>query len=165
MDVQAHRKLRLRELMDHYCGGTIATLAARIERGDSYVSRMFYPMDKPGSKPIADKMSMVIEQAFGLERAWLDQPLGYGLPSSARPVGDPLVARSVGTQDVTALPTSIGRVVWPFKRVSYQRILELKRRLDTTSAQAAIDDIDKQLEIVTQKWEQEFAPAKRPAAR
>ena len=164
MDVQAHRKQRLRELMHHYCDGTIAVLAAKIERGDSYVSRMFYPMDKPGAKPIADKMSMVIEKAFDLERAWLDQPLGHGIATPARAYGEPLVARYVGGPESNAAPANIAHVIWPFKRVSYQRILELKRRLGAKAAHEALNDIDRQLEIVTMKWEQEIAHLKRPAA-
>lgn len=82
MDVQTHRKQRLRELIDSRCDGVIARCADKVMRSESYIARMLYPMDKPGAKPIADKLMLAIEQAFDLERAWLDKPLGYGLPSS-----------------------------------------------------------------------------------
>lgn len=77
MDVQAHRKLRLRELINDQCEGVIARFADKVMRSESYIARMLYPMDKPGAKPIADKLMLAIEHAFGLERAWLDKPLGY----------------------------------------------------------------------------------------
>lgn len=80
MDVQVHRKQRLRELIEHSCGNVIAAFAEKIARNESYVSRMLYPAEKAGAKPIADKMMRVIEQAFGLSRAWLDLPLGAELP-------------------------------------------------------------------------------------
>lgn len=85
MDVQLHRKQRLRELIEHNCGNVIAVFAERIERNDSYVSRMLYPPEKAGAKPIADKMMRVIEAAFGLSRAWLDLPLGAELPNPESP--------------------------------------------------------------------------------
>lgn len=80
MDVQVHRKQRLRELIEHSCGNVIAAFAEKIERNESYVSRMLYPSEKAGAKPIGDKMMRVIEDAFGLSRAWIDLPLGTELP-------------------------------------------------------------------------------------
>lgn len=157
MDVQAHRKQRLRELMNLYCNGVIATLAERIDRSESYVSRMFYPMTKSGAKPIADRMSMVIESAFGLERAWLDQPLGHGIPG-VQPIGS--YVAEVATGGATPHP----RITWPFRRVTYQRIQQLKRALGHQTAQEALTDIDKQLEIVVIKWESEAREVKRHSA-
>lgn len=101
MDVQAHRKQRLRELMALRCDNTIARLAEKIERAESYVSRMLYPMDKPGAKPIADKMSRVIESAFNLERAWLDMPLGHGLQVQSAD-STPKTAELVASEQVPA---------------------------------------------------------------
>jgi hypothetical protein len=86
MDVQVHRKRRLRELIDAKYDGVIARFADKIGRSNSYVARMLYPMDKAGAKPIADRLMLAIEEAFGLERAWLDRPLGYGLHGEMRAV-------------------------------------------------------------------------------
>lgn len=91
MDVQVHRKQRLRELIEHSCGNVIAVFAEKIARNESYVSRMLYPPEKAGAKPIADKMMLVIEEAFGLSRAWLDLPLGAELPDPNSPAA--LVSR------------------------------------------------------------------------
>lgn len=159
MDVQVHRKQRLRELMNHFCGGVIAVLAEKISRNESYVSRMFYPPDKAGAKPIADKMMLVIESAFGLERAWLDMPLGYGLPheSGAAAAPTPLVA--------DGRPTGrAGQIDWPFKIVSYGRLMDLKRALGAKLGHEALRDIDKHLEIVTLKWEKEAQSVKSRSA-
>lgn len=82
MDVQTHRKLRLRELIDSRCDGVIARCADKVMRSESYIARMLYPTGKPGAKPIADKLMLALEQAFDLERAWLDKPMGYGLLGS-----------------------------------------------------------------------------------
>lgn len=155
MDVQLHRKQRLRELMNHHCGGVIAVLAEKISRNESYVSRMFYPPDKAGAKPIADKMMLVIESAFGLERAWLDMPLGYGLPQEPGAAVDT-------TPHIADGPPSRrgGQIDWPFKIVSYRRLMDLKQALGAKLGHEAIRDIDKHLEIVTLKWEKEAQSVK-----
>ena len=85
MDVQTHRKARLRELIQARFGGVIARFAEAIDRNESYVSRMLYPSDKSGSKPIADKIMLVMEEALNLERAWLDKPMGYDLGEEGAP--------------------------------------------------------------------------------
>lgn len=153
MNVQEHRKQRLRELMSLYCNGKIKVLADRLERAESYVSRMLYPVDKAGSKPIADRMSMVIETAFDLERAWLDKPLGYGIPG-AQQGGAHAAEPDIGAAVMAE------RMTWPFKMVTYQRILDLKRALGQKTAQEAINDMDKQLDIVAIKWEREAMAVK-----
>lgn len=159
MDVQLHRKQRLRELMNHFCGGVIAVLAEKISRNESYVSRMFYPPDKAGAKPIADKMMLVIESTFGLERAWLDKPLGYGIPQDSGATVDapPHIAegRTSGRSS---------QIDWPFKIVSYGRLMDLKRALGTKLGHEALRDIDKHLEIVTLKWEKEAQSVKSRSA-
>lgn len=125
MDVQTHRKQRLRELINVACGGIIAVLASRIDRDESYVSRMLYPPGKAGAKPIADKMMLVIEQAFRLPRAWLDMPLGTDLSTAGTLVIDE--AHLSGSDRVQEYPSKILLVAstgtgkwsdWPFERVT-----------------------------------------------
>lgn len=107
MDKYEQRRLRLRELIDTACGGKIADFAARIERSDSYASRMLYADDKKGRKRIGDDMMVVIEEKFNLPRAWLDLPLGADLPGQGQEVIDSgnLVRYRM-------------RWHWPFKKVT-----------------------------------------------
>lgn len=168
MDTQAHRKLRLRELIDHSCDGFISVMAAKIGKADSYVSRMLYSVDKKGTKPVGDKAMLDIEAAFGLERAWLDKPLGYGFPDSQqdrlpKPAtgGD---AHKASDRGAAPEPKAVA-IVWPFKIVGYLRLQALQQALGAKLGHEAIRDIDKHLEIVTLKWEREAELAvKRRAA-
>ncbi len=72
MDKYENRRQRLLKLRDEKCGGKAVTLAKKIEREPSYVSRMFYEEGKTGKKRIADNMVEVIENAFNLPRGWMD---------------------------------------------------------------------------------------------
>ncbi len=72
MDKYEKRRLRLIEIRDTLCNGKVVDLARRIEREQSYVSRMLYPEGKKWKKRIADDMVEVIETAFNLPRGWLD---------------------------------------------------------------------------------------------
>lgn len=107
MDKYEQRRLRLKELIDVACNRKISVFAAKIERSDSYASRMLYPADKNGVKRIGDDMMVVIEEKFNLPRAWLDMPLGTALPGEAADAVDPglLVRYRM-------------RGHWPFQRVT-----------------------------------------------
>ena len=48
--LQSHRKARLRELIGNAHGGVIARLADVIDRSESYIGRMLYPVDKNGAR-------------------------------------------------------------------------------------------------------------------
>lgn len=76
MDKYERRRLRLIELLHTKCGGKIVTLADKIDRNASLVSRMLYPADKKGSKHIGDNIRGTIEIAFSLPSYWLDQEAG-----------------------------------------------------------------------------------------
>lgn len=76
MDKYERRRIRLMELRDTKCNGVAATLAEKISRDQSYVTRMLYPAGKKGKKRIADDMIEVIETAFKLPHGWLDQEPG-----------------------------------------------------------------------------------------
>lgn len=169
MDIQTHRKLRLRELIDHSCGGYISVMAAKIERADTYIARMLYPVDKKGAKPVGDKMMLDIEAAFGLERAWFDKPMGHALPGTPATAAELHVAggsrhvpdiSDAGAQGKAA-QTNID---WPFKIVSYRRLQTLQRALGHKRGHEAMRDIDKHLEIVTLKWEREVELAEKSQA-
>lgn len=156
MDIQTHRKLRLRELIDHSCSGLIAVMAAKIDKADTYVSRMLYPVDKKGAKPVGDKMMLLIEAAFGLERAWFDMPLGSALPGQASSPVAEYAPTYPHASDLGSSPRMRAEgITWPFRLVSYRRLKALRQALGPKHGGEAIRDIDKQLEIVTLKWERE----------
>jgi phage repressor protein C with HTH and peptisase S24 domain len=76
MDKYERRRLNLIKLRDEKCNGKASVLAKKIERDQSYVSRMLYEEGKDGKKRIADEMIEVIEDAFDLPRGWLDSETG-----------------------------------------------------------------------------------------
>jgi len=76
MDKYERRRLRLLELRDTQCNRKVVTLANKIGRDASYVSRLLYPAGKAGAKRMADDMMEVIEKAFNEPRYWLDQESG-----------------------------------------------------------------------------------------
>ncbi|HGJ5884258.1 hypothetical protein [Arsenophonus sp.] len=72
MNKYEKRRLRLIDIKDTLCDGKIVELARRIDREQSYVSRMLYPEGKKWKKRIADEMVDIIEDAFNLPKGWLD---------------------------------------------------------------------------------------------
>lgn len=114
MDVQSHRKARLRELIDHTCNGVIATFANSIGKDESYTARMLYPSEKNGSKPIGDKMQLIIEAKYNLPRAWFDMSMGECLPNSEEKI------KQVGFLKKEETPPELSRPSfgWPFEKVS-----------------------------------------------
>lgn len=72
MDKYEVRRLRLLDLIDNKCGGKINALAAKIDRSDSYVSRMLYEEGKAGKKRIGEDMADLITEKFDLPMYWLD---------------------------------------------------------------------------------------------
>lgn len=72
MDKYERRRQRLIELRDTRCNQSAADLARKIERDPSYIARMLYAEGKPGKKRIADDMMELIEEAFALQRGWMD---------------------------------------------------------------------------------------------
>ena len=72
MDKYEFRRQRLIELKDEHCDGKISTLAEKLKRSHSYVSRMLFDENKPNKKRIGDDMLDVISEAFGVSKAWLD---------------------------------------------------------------------------------------------
>ncbi len=79
MDKYELRRLRLRQLIEDKCDGRSATLAKRIGRDPSYVSRMLYAEGKAGRKRIGDDMVELIETRLEVPRGTLD---GYANPAS-----------------------------------------------------------------------------------
>lgn len=120
MDKYERRRLRLLRLRDEQCGGSGAALARRIDRDQSYVTRMLYPEGKRGKKRIADDMMEIVEEAFDLPRGWLDMddagPAPGGLTSSVLPMAervDPRIAAVVALMlatDDTGREVALGAI-------------------------------------------------------
>lgn len=72
MDKFEIRRLNLRALLRTHCDGKAATLADKIGRSPSYVSRMLYVEGKEGKKRIGEDMRDFIESALVLPKGWLD---------------------------------------------------------------------------------------------
>ena len=72
MDKYEFRRQRLIELKDQHCDGKISTLAEKLKRSHSYVSRMLFDESKANRKRIGDDMLDVISEAFGMSKSWLD---------------------------------------------------------------------------------------------
>lgn len=72
MDKYERRRLRLIEIRDELCDGSGASLAKRIDKSDSYVSRMLWPEGREGRKRIGEGMVEHVEDVFGLPRGSYD---------------------------------------------------------------------------------------------
>lgn len=165
--LQNHRKARLRELIDNAHGGVIARLADVIDRSESYIGRMLYPVDKKGARPVSDKLAQLIERTDSLERGWFDLPLGAALPypdlGAAPGAPDPNARRA---DDSLGQKSAAAAIVWPFKLAQYTRLKALTAALGRRAPEA-VRDMDEHLDILMAKWEREaarHAPANRRAA-
>lgn len=69
------RRLRLIEIRDLSCKGSIAVLAQRLGKSESYVGRMLWPEGRDGRKRIGENMAEHVEQSLGLPRGFLDSDL------------------------------------------------------------------------------------------
>lgn len=67
MDKYEKRRLRLLDVRDQLCAGSASSLAKKIGKSDSYVSRMLWPEGRDGRKRIGEDMVEQIERAFGWE--------------------------------------------------------------------------------------------------
>jgi len=72
MDKFEIRRLNLRAVIRSHCDGKAVTLANKIGREASYVSRMLAPDGKKGKKRIGEDMRDFIESALMLPKGWLD---------------------------------------------------------------------------------------------
>lgn len=66
------RQQRLRQLIDEISNGSIAEFARKIDKEPSYISRMLYPADKNGAKPIGEKIIAEICSKLDLPSNWFE---------------------------------------------------------------------------------------------
>ncbi|MEX3924374.1 S24 family peptidase [Paraburkholderia sp. BR10936] len=69
------RRVRLLELRDRLCDGRNSSLAKRIGKSDSYITRMLWTDDREGRKRIGEDMVAEIEHALGVPTGTLDSKL------------------------------------------------------------------------------------------
>lgn len=67
-----NRKARLLHLINTKTGGNKSEFARKIGKEPSYVARLFYPVQKTGSRRIGDDLMLTVESVFNLPRGWLD---------------------------------------------------------------------------------------------
>jgi hypothetical protein len=138
MDKFEVRRLNLRAVLRTHCGGKAATLADKIERSASYVSRMLYPEGKDGKKRIGEDMRDIIEDALLLQRGTLDDQETAAAESGGLLVTPDGEEESAGTAQVEASKSKPGNAllnVGPVQETTMERldanekrILELYRR-------------------------------------
>lgn len=166
MNFTDHWRLRLQELLTS-SGLTQAAFAEQVGVSPDYVSRLLYPPDKPGRKNLGVVTMRKITQSFGLPLGWFDAPLGTGLPDREPP--------DAAQPETQAWPHIADRkpeersrkpepVEWPFKIVTYQRIQRLRQHYSSRGMPAAISEIDKHLDVLVTRWENEMTKQKSSAA-
>lgn len=166
MNFKEHWRLRLQELLAS-TGMTQAAFAERSLMTPDYLSRLLYPPSKAGRKNLGEVTLRKICEAFGLPREWFDLPLGTGLPSTATAAQS---HEEQGQQHAVhdLCPTDKGRALepieWPFTIVTYQRVRRLREHYKPRGMPAAISDIDKHLDVLVARWENEMHKNKRSAA-
>lgn len=158
--MKEHWRQRLLELLV-LLGINQAAFAEATGISPDYVSRLLYEPGKLGGKSLGPTTMSKIRQAYGLAPGWFDLPLGAAMPSGAS-VGE-TAARYV--VDQTSALTDAVRMRWPFRLVSYERLVELRRSLGPRTGPQALNDIDKQLEGVVLKWEREIEQKKSQVRR
>lgn len=72
MNRYERRRLRLIEIRDLTCKGSVALLAQKLGKSESYVGRMLWPEGRTGRKNIGEVMAAHIEQELGLPEGFLD---------------------------------------------------------------------------------------------
>ena len=116
MDKFEIRRLNLLALLRTHCGGKAATLADKIGRSASYVSRMLYVDGKVGKKRIGEDMRDVIEEALALPKGQLDNEiLALSERDGVVPSNAEAVAVAVAVADAIQPPISTEDALklWP----------------------------------------------------
>ncbi|OBX09657.1 hypothetical protein QV08_01175 [Gallibacterium salpingitidis] len=76
-------------MIDELCNGNVAEFARKIGKEPSYVSRMLYPEDKKGAKPIGEKIVAEICKTLDLPNNWFDND--SDLPTELKVINDKVI--------------------------------------------------------------------------
>lgn len=142
--------------------GTISALTVRNSVKSTYASTL-----------AKNGFGLSLEELLDTENDWLSKSFDH--VNSTRPSGwipsQDLLHEVSAVRNVQFVsspkfdeinPRSIkSQMKWPFKLVSYNRLMDLKRDLGTIQGSEAIDDIDKTIEVVVLKWERQISNNKR----
>lgn len=167
MNFTEHWRLRMQELLTN-SGLTQAAFAERIGVSPDYVSRLLYPADKAGRKNLGVVTIRKITASFELPAGWFDAPLGTDLPiESHAPSQAP---QTDSAKHIASEPNPAERdrkqeqVDWPFTIVTYQRIKRLRQHFSGRGMPPAMSEIDKHLDVLVTRWENEMNKQKSAAA-
>lgn len=149
MGREEHWRQRLLELKSDLRLKQVA-MAKAMNIDPTYLSRLLYAPGKAGRKNLGLDTILACRKAFNLSADWFDLPLGSALPSGQQTSPAWLgVASPTGPNTVVPL----NGVRWPFKQVTYSRLMELQSKLGARAGREALNDIDQLLDVVVTKWE------------
>ena len=146
-DTVANRRRQRRRWIDALFSGNQAAFGASTNDGEKQINQG----ELSGllkSKSFGERRARTLEKASAMPRGYLDTqdaPPGELLS----PPSITTIASEAGPQNVVRLP----EVTWPFKNVTYLRLMDLKRTLGPKIGQEAIRDIDALLDVAVGKWE------------
>ncbi|KGQ66177.1 helix-turn-helix transcriptional regulator [Gallibacterium anatis] len=116
MNKRAIRQHKLQNLIDELCNGNVAEFARKIGKEPSYVSRMLYPEDKKGAKPIGEKIVAEICSVLDLPPNWFDNE--NDLPTELKVINDKVII-DVLNVEASAGNGSTGDLVEVVSRLYY----------------------------------------------
>lgn len=135
-----------------------SAMAAAMEIDASYMSRLLYPPGKKGRKNLGLDTMRACLKAFHLQADWFDLPLGTALPSGQTNMPETWVGVAQPIDAATVVP--ISDFHWPFKQVTYRRVMGLRTALGPRVGSEAMHDIDELLDVAITKWERLAAKKK-----
>lgn len=104
-------QLLLMQLRRDFCGDNSAELARRIDKNESYVHRLFYPVGKKGAKGIGLEIMQACTKAFNLPPGfWESTPTPHKRVHTLKFEHEPAPA--------LAVRESAESWTWPFKGVT-----------------------------------------------
>ncbi|WP_429346333.1 hypothetical protein [Paraburkholderia sp. Clong3] len=106
------------QLRDTFCDGSIAKLAARLDKQPSYVSRMLFDEDRAGVRFIGEGMAREIEAKFGLPQYAMDSLDGDLVVTDEAGAHNSRVAAALESIDEEELASAINVL---------QKLLQAKR--------------------------------------
>lgn len=153
-----NRRKQLRRWIDEHFEGSQMAFIASTNDGEKQVNQgeLSALLKK---KSFGEKRARSLERQAHMPPRYLDTD-GQA-PPATHYAGEPTPDVSGPVTTMLRSPSSRS---WPFVRVSRERLMSLKRNLGGRRGADAIDDIDRTLEVMVIKWEQQ-APVRKSATR
>ena len=164
MDFTEHWRLRLTELFDS-SKLSQAAFASRIGIAPDYMSRLLYGPGKKGRKNLGPTTIRKISETCGLPPGWFDMPLGTPVDHADLVIqNDPQTLTVIQLKEPSAKQYGDALVEWPFKIVQYERVQKIRDHFKGRNMPNAVEEIDKHLDILVTRWENEISKQKSSAA-